>query len=117
MIKRLVNPISGLLALVLAYTASTMILFYYGETTSAGSDLVYEYGFSMLLMWWVYRDRHQRRFPVPYEFEAFVFFAWPIVVPYYLVRTRGWRTMPGCIALGVSYLSPYLSALAVYEAF
>lgn len=26
-----------------------------------------------------------------FEFDAFVFFAWPAVLPYYLFHTRGWR--------------------------
>jgi hypothetical protein len=33
---------------------------------------------------WVYLDRQGRRLHLPYEFEAFVLFAWPIVLPYYL---------------------------------
>jgi hypothetical protein len=28
---------------------------------------------------------------LPFEFEAFVFFAWPIALPYYLVKSRGSR--------------------------
>jgi len=39
----------------------------------------------------VFEDRRKRGFRVPFEFDAFVFFAWPIVVPYYLYRTRGAR--------------------------
>ena len=40
---------------------------------------------------WVYVDRQRRRLNLAYEFEAFVFFAWPIVLPYYLVKSRGAR--------------------------
>jgi hypothetical protein len=40
---------------------------------------------------WVYLDRQGRHLNLPYEFEAFVFFAWPIVLPYYLVKSRGAR--------------------------
>ena len=28
---------------------------------------------------------------MPYEFEAFVMFSWPITLPYYLYRTRRWK--------------------------
>ena len=59
---------------------------------SFGSDgLLWRTEFDLVLVWWVYVDRRRRGFSVPFEFEAFVFFAWPIVVPYYLVRTRGLR--------------------------
>lgn len=40
---------------------------------------------------WVYLDRQGRCLNLAYEFEAFVFFAWPIVLPYYLVKSRGAR--------------------------
>jgi hypothetical protein len=40
---------------------------------------------------WVYLDRQSRRLSLPFEFEAFVFFAWPIALPYYLVKSRGAR--------------------------
>jgi hypothetical protein len=38
---------------------------------------------------WVYLDRQRRHLNLPFEFDAFVFFAWPIVLPYYLVKSRG----------------------------
>jgi len=40
---------------------------------------------------WVYVDRQGRQLRLPYEFEAFVFFAWPIALPYYLIKSRGAR--------------------------
>jgi hypothetical protein len=40
---------------------------------------------------WVYLDRQGRRLNLPFEFEAFVFVAWPILLPYYLVKSRGAR--------------------------
>jgi hypothetical protein len=40
---------------------------------------------------WVYLDRQGRHLNLPFEFDAFVFFAWPIVLPYYLVKSRGAR--------------------------
>jgi len=38
---------------------------------------------------------------LPFEFDAFVFFGWPVVVPYYLYRTRGKR---GLILTAAVYL-------------
>jgi hypothetical protein len=40
---------------------------------------------------WVYLDRQGRHLNLPFEFDAFVFFAWPILLPYHLVRSRGAR--------------------------
>jgi len=36
-------------------------------------------------------DRKARNFSVPFEFDAFVFFAWPLVLPWYFYRSRGKR--------------------------
>ena len=55
---------------------------------------------------WVLADARQRRRPVPYDFGSFVFFTWPVLVPIYLFRTRGWRAFA---ALGW-FLLLYLAA-------
>ena len=114
--ERLINPPNGILLFVAINMAYGVIMAYHGEFTSAEADVVFQLGFALLLTWWVYVDRRQRRYPVPFEFEAFVFFAWLLVVPYYLFKTRGRRAAPGCIALVVVFSLPYLVALIVYEA-
>ncbi len=108
---RLINPLGGMLLFVAIYSAYSAMMAAYGEYTSEEADSVFGFGFTLLLMWWVYRDRHGRGYPVPFEFEAFVFFAWPLVVPYYLFRTRGRRAAPLFIALGAAFFLPSLSAL------
>jgi len=35
-------------------------------------------------------DSRIRRRPMVFDGETFVFFAWPVAVPYYLIWTRGW---------------------------
>lgn len=114
-VRRVINPLAGLLLFVAVYTAYSAIMMYDGSVTSVEAETVFGFGFGLSLMWWTYRDRRQRQYPVPFEFEAFVYFAWFLVVPYYLFCTRGWRAMPLCIALIGSYSLPYLAALVVYE--
>ncbi len=114
---RLINPLGGMLLLVAIYSAYSAMMAAYGEYASEAADTVFDLGFRLLLMWWVYVDRQRRRYPVPFEFEAFVFFAWPVVVPYYLFRTRGMRAVPLLIALGVVFFIPSLSALMADEIF
>lgn len=45
----------------------------------------------LILALWVYLDRQGRQIKLPFEFDAFVFFAWPFALPYYLVKSRGAR--------------------------
>jgi len=49
--------------------------------------------FASSLALWVLADARQRRRSLPYDFDAFVFFAWPFIVPIYLFQTRGWRAI------------------------
>lgn len=115
MVGRLFNPLVGLLLLVVLYTANSASSAYYGEQTSGESDVIYALGFSLFLTWWVYLDRRKRRYSAAFEFEAFVFFAWIVVVPVYLIQTRRWRGVPliGCLYGAV--LLPYLASLALYD--
>jgi hypothetical protein len=43
---------------------------------------------------------------LPFEFDAFVFFGWPVVVPYYLYRTRGGRGLIVTAAVYTLYVIP-----------
>jgi len=47
------------------------------------------------------------------EFDAFVFFAWPFIVPYYLYRTRGRRGLFLVTGIYGLYLMPYFAAQIV----
>jgi hypothetical protein len=43
-------------------------------------------------------------------------FLWPIVVPYYLYRTRGWQGLLLAGGIWVLYLVPTVASLLVYLA-
>lgn len=111
MLLRLTSPLTGLLLLVGLYTVNGVLLGYFGETPSPGTDIIFTIGFSLFLTWWVYLDRRSRSYPAPFEFEAFVFFAWPIVVPFYLIQTRRWRGLP---LIGTLYLALFLPNLVIF---
>jgi hypothetical protein len=78
------------------------------------SGLLWVFGFVVILVGWVRADRRARGYRAPFEFDAFVFFAWPVAVPYYLCSTRGWRGF--LITLGLVALSivPYFAAGLTY---
>ena len=72
--------------------------------------------FGLILTWWVYTDRGPRKFKLPFEFEYFVLFAWPIVVPYYLFRRLGWRGLLFGLGILGLYLGPFVVASFLYAA-
>ncbi len=72
--------------------------------------------FSLILAWWVYADRGARGFQLPFEFEFFVFIAWPVAVPYYLYRRRGGPGLFLGIGVWGLYMAPYVISAFVYIA-
>lgn len=77
------------------------------------TSLMWQFVFGILLAWWALRDRRSRGVGMPYEFEAFVVFAWFIALPYYLCRTRGWNGLLPGLWVWLLYLTPALVATCV----
>jgi hypothetical protein len=67
-----------------------------------------------MLTSWVWADSRSRQFGLPYEFGTFVFFAWPVVVPYYTYRCSGWKGL--LVGVGICLLSivPYVVSVIVF---
>jgi hypothetical protein len=66
--------------------------------------------FNLILALRVRSDRRVRNFTVPFEFDAFVFFAWPVVLPWYCYRSRGKRGLLYAAAVYGLALLPHLAA-------
>jgi hypothetical protein len=75
---------------IYAIGLSTLALHGYAARPEAAA-LLWTFAFRTLLAIWVRIDRRRRNVSLPFEFEAFVFFGWPVAIPYYLYRTRGRR--------------------------
>jgi hypothetical protein len=115
----LLFPFSKPLIFLLALTAIYTI----GLSTFAVRAVIPPFGlsrglwvilFGLILTWWLYADRGTRKFKLPFEFEYFVFVAWPIVVPYYLCRRLGWRGLLFGLGIWGLYVVPYLISGLVY---
>lgn len=75
---------------------------------------IWNLGMALLLVAWVYEDHRQSRYWPCFEYDVFLFFAWPLVLPHYLVRTRGIRGLmiyTGFLAL---YIFPAVCAAIIY---
>jgi hypothetical protein len=67
---------------------------------------LWQFGFALILIVWLRGDRRAREFAVPYEFDVFVFWGWPVAVPYYLFRTPGRRGILMGVAVWGLYIFP-----------
>jgi hypothetical protein len=63
---------------------------------------------------WVLSDARRRQRSLPYDFGSFVFFAWPLVVPIYLISTRGWRAFATLGLFVLLYLAAALFSAIVH---
>jgi len=96
------------------YAIGLSVLAYHGyPMRPEASALLWGLEFQTLLATWVRLDRRYRDLGLPFEFEAFVFFAWPVAAPYYLYRTRGMRGLAVTAAVYVFYIVPTVVSVTV----
>lgn len=70
---------------------------------------------SLILASWVIADAHKRQRQLCYDYDTFVFFASPIVVPIYLFQTRGVRAFLTLLCFaGIWVIGMLAPALAVF---
>ncbi len=55
------------------------------------AELASSVALPLVLASWVMADARKRGRRLCYDFDSFVYFAWPVVVPVYLFQTRGTR--------------------------
>ena len=55
------------------------------------AELVSSFALPFLVTFWVTTDARIRHRDLCYDFDTFVFFGWPVLVPVYLFQTRGIR--------------------------
>ena len=108
------NPLSWLLATTVMMAIEAAWFTYVGADTPRNTNQMWTFFFGVLVAWWVYSDRRARGIGMPYEFEAFVVFLWPIVLPYYLYRTRGWTGLLLGGGFWLLFLAPTVVSVLIY---
>ena len=83
------------------------------EMFSKRADLVSRVAFPFVIASWVLADARKRGRCLCYDYEAFVFFAWPVVVPVYLFQTRGLRAFITLLCFGGIWIGAALLGFVV----
>lgn len=107
-------PLTALALLVVVGTAVQAFATLQGEEISRSTGELWYFTFSYAVAVWVETDRKVRNIPAPFEYSAFMFFAWPALAPYYLFQSRRWRGFALGVGLIVLTYVPYFAAVAVY---
>lgn len=62
----------------------------------------------LFVVWWVEDDARQTRYWPAYHYAVWIFSAWPIAIPHYVLRTRGWNGWPLSLLLLAALMSSSL---------
>ncbi|WNO09149.1 hypothetical protein [Teredinibacter sp. KSP-S5-2] len=81
---------------------------------SPQTDALWMFIFALLVAVWATKEPKQKEFSAPFEFGAFLYFVWPIVLPYYLVKTRGLEGVVLFFGFVALYYIPFISGLLAY---
>ena len=98
-----------LVVLTAIYSIGSSFVAFHGVSVTRETGIFWSLTFQLMLALWTHVDRQTRGSRVPYEFDAFVFFAWPFTVPYYLYKTRGRRGLLLAAGIFALYLAPSIA--------
>src|SRR5260221_13151314 len=99
----------------LLYTFVVITQFAYGAYLGAqvqfpeGVALIYAVGILWAVGWWLRTDSRRRGVLSVYDLGLFLYLAWPVVMSYYLVKTRGAKGL--LVILG--FVAVYVGAAIV----
>ena len=77
------------------------------------ANLASRVAFPIIISFWVVVDARKRRKQLCYDFDSFVFFASPIIVPVYLFQTRGVRAFLTLLCFAAIWLIGMLPVFVV----
>jgi len=80
---------------------------------SKRAELVSRYALPFVIASWVVADARKRGLQLWYDYDSFVFFAYPVVVPIYLFQTRGPRAFLTLLCFAGICLSAAVPILVV----
>lgn len=101
--RRLITPINILFIAVAIFSLHCAVLSYYGAWPTEISQKLWRFSFSFLVACWVKQDCRKRGLNAPFEFAAFMFFLWPILLPFHLFKTHRFKGL--LIYLGILFMN------------
>jgi hypothetical protein len=101
-----------LAALLFVYSAGAALSFI--EPQSWAATLCASYGVPLLVVWWAEHDSGRTRFWPAFHYALFLLTLWPIAVPHYVLRTRGWRGLGLAVVLLSAICAPLFGWVAGY---
>lgn len=112
----LVTP--TVLLYLFVYIAQMAVGFYFAGNADPPSafPLIYTLGFLWVIGWWLRQDSRKRgvAWAWIYDMGLFLNIAWPVIMPYYLLKTRGAKGLLVILAFTVVYVGSALFGMILY---
>jgi hypothetical protein len=70
-----------------------------------------------LMGWWLQQDSREHRFKWVYDMGFFLYIAWPVILPYYLFKTRGLKALLTILIFLAVYFGTYIMGVVIYTVF
>ena len=112
---KIATPFNALIVIAAISSIDAFLITYYDQEPSQLFTIYYGLCFPWILAWWVQKDKFYKAKDAPYEYLAFIYFFWLVALPWYLIKTRGWKGFPMFLGfLSLSYADYFSSELAYY---
>ena len=112
--RALAFPLAGLVAVLILGTAFQVSMMLLGGEVSKSSIHLYDWSYTLLVVLGVELDRRAKGVSAPFEYPAFMFFLWTVLLPIYLFQTRRWRGLAIAAAIVALLYLPYGVAYAIW---
>ena len=103
----------------LLYTFVIVTQFAYGAYLGAqlqfpeGVTFIFAIGILWAVGWWLRTDSRRRGVLSVYDLGFFLYLAWPVVMPYYLLKTRGAKGLLVILGFVVAYIGAALVGIVL----
>jgi hypothetical protein len=78
-------------------------------------SLLYALGFFWIIGWWLLKDSRERRVEWAYDMGLFLYIAWPFIMLYYLLKTRGAQGLWVLLSFAGVYVGALLAGMMLYD--
>ena len=62
---------------------------------------------------WLQADARARHVPLVYDMGFFVWIAWPVLIPWYAIKTRGRHGVPLALLVGLAIIAPFFLSVVI----
>lgn len=77
-------------------------------------SLLYSLGFLWVVGWWLRRDSRALGVVWVFDMGLFLYIAWPVIMPYYLLKTRGAKGFLAILAFAGAYVGALFAGAMLY---